>query len=92
MNTFENGAEAVTGRPIPDSADGSTPSRKRAISSTVKRVAEAEALLRKRKLKLREEQELAVLCVLAEERLGGEWQAKNRNAIFDALIDNFDQV
>jgi hypothetical protein len=57
-----------------------------AVSSTAKRVAEAEALLRKRKLKLREEQELVVLRAIAAERLGGGWAAKNRNAIFDALI------
>ena len=62
---------------------------KRAVSSTAKRVAEAEALLRKRKLKLREEQELAVLRRLAAERLGGGWSAKSRNAIFDALIADF---
>jgi hypothetical protein len=57
-----------------------------AVSSTAKRVAEAEALLRKRKRKLREEQELMVLRTVAAERLGGGWAAKNRNAIFDALI------
>lgn len=62
---------------------------KRAVSSTAKRVAEAEALLRKRKLKLREEQELTVLRTIAGERLGSDCSAKNRNAIFDALIADF---
>lgn len=62
---------------------------KRAVSSTAKRVAEAEALLRKRKLKLREEQELTVLRTIAGERLGSDCSTKNRNAIFDALIADF---
>jgi hypothetical protein len=63
---------------------------KNAVSSTARRVAEAEELLRKRKAKLREEQELMVLRRLAAERLGGDWSAKNRNVIFDALIAAYD--
>lgn len=62
---------------------------KQSVRSTAKRVAEAEELLRKRKLKLREEQELMVLRRVAAERLGSDWSAKNRNAIFDALIADF---
>ncbi len=72
--SFENGLSRETQRV------------KRAVSSTAKRVAEAEELLRKRKRQLRVEQELMVLRKVASERLGGEWSAKNRNAIFDALI------
>ena len=88
MDTFENTAAGLPlGSTAP--AEERTPplvdrQLKRAVSSTAKRVVEAEALLRKRKLKLREEQELTVLRKVAAERLGCDWSAKNRNAIFDA--------
>lgn len=90
MNAFEDTATASQhGVPGPAEAKETRPEVGRArlaLSSTAKRVAEAEALLRKRKLKLREEQELIVLRKVAAERLSGDWSAKNRNAIFDALI------
>ncbi|MET3721156.1 hypothetical protein [Arthrobacter sp. UYEF21] len=93
MDTFENTTIAsAAGRTEPIEESGTRPAKRRekqSVRSTAKRVAEAEELLRKRKLKLREEQELMVLRRVAAERLGSDWSAKNRNAIFDALIADF---
>lgn len=93
MDTFENTAASPhgsTGR-VETSAPGQEKQRARsAVSSTAKRVAEAEELLRKRRAKLREEQELTVLRRIAAERLGSNWSAKNRSVIFDALITAYD--
>jgi hypothetical protein len=94
MDTFENtAAGSLLGNM--DRVEAGSPGKekqkaKHAVSSTAKRVAEAEELLRKRKAKLREEQELMVLRRLASERLGSGWSAKNRNVIFDALITAYD--
>lgn len=94
METFQATTTATLhsgAGPVATRGPGQEKQRARnAVSSTAKRVAEAEALLRKRKAKLREEQELTVLRRLAAERLGGGWSAKNRNAIFDALITAYD--
>ncbi|MBE4719996.1 hypothetical protein [Pseudarthrobacter sp. AB1] len=92
MDTFEDTTAAPSSSTGYDGTGITGPERhraKQAVTSTAKRVAEAEELLRKRKLKLREEQELMVLRKVAAERLGSDWSAKNRNAIFDALIVDF---
>jgi hypothetical protein len=89
MDTFTAPPNISTGSV---EASGARPEKRRAklaVSSTAKRVAEAEELLRKRRLKLREEQELMVLRRIAAERLGSDWSSKTRNAIFDALIVDF---
>ena len=93
MDTSENPATASITAAAWTAEDATArPAKRRekqSVRSTAKRVAEAEELLRKRKLKLREEQELMVLRRIAAERLGSDWSSKTRNAIFDALIADF---
>lgn len=93
MNMFDSTAAAPVDVPTEHAEEHTAPpvkrQEKRAVSSTAKRVLEAEALLRKRKLQLREELELTALRQVAAERLGRDCSDKNRNAIFDALIADF---